>query len=114
MIYVNLSSLAWAACAALFVARYLHPWLTRAMDLHEARYAIAPLTHTPADPIPDDLLGYVNEIHTGNAEMDSMMREQTLSVLYEQYATLGDWDAVRAWSATHMQQDTRSDGWGNH
>lgn len=112
-LYLNLSSLVWAALAALFVARYLDSWITRLIDVHERMHASNAPEKGEYEPMPPDLMGYVHAISTGNAEMDGVLQEQTLSMLHEQYAIHGNWDAVRAWSATNLTQDTRADGWGN-
>lgn len=107
-----LSSLAWTATAVLFVAR-LHSWADRWLTVHERLHAPSLLAESEAEAMPPDLMGYVHAISTGNAEMDGIMQEQTLSVLHEQYAALGSWGKVRAWSATNLSTDTRADGWGN-
>jgi hypothetical protein len=116
MLSINVSSLAWAALAALFVARYgrsVGVTVERLLVVIEARFAMPSAAQPSDDPIPDDLVAIVNQIGTGNAEMDGVMREQALGVLYEQYGVLGDWDKVRAWSATHFAPDTRPHGWGH-
>lgn len=108
-----LASLAWTASAVLFLAR-LDRWANRWLSVHEQRYASnAPIGEGTAEPMPADLMGYIHAIQTGNAEMDGEMREQTLSVLYEQYAALGSWDKVRMWSASNLASDPHRDGWVN-
>lgn len=113
---VNVSSIVWATLAALFVARYgrqVGGMINRVVAVLEARLSIPTAAQPDDDPMPDDLMAIVNQIGTGNSEMDGVMREQAMGVLYEQYGALGTWDKVRAWSATHFAHDTRADGWGH-
>lgn len=112
-VYINLSSLAWAALAALFVVRYADVWVARLFAQREHKFE----PHTAdgvGTPIPDDLLALVNTMSTGASESDELLRQQTVALLYEKCAEFGgDWDKVRGWSAVNIASDTRADGWGH-